>query len=111
LESPFFYGELHFWWLQYTSSPRLHHAIGQPFQAIARLREGVIFLAGDIWGPWGFLKMEIPQNAWFTMKNPIKLMIWGYPLFQETSIYIYTRTYIIYIPIYIAIISSNSSTI
>jgi hypothetical protein len=29
----------------------------------------------------------IPKNAWFTMENPMKRMIWGYPHFRKTSIY------------------------
>ena len=32
--------------------------------------------------------MEIPQNGWSVMENPIKVDDLGVPLFQETPLYI-----------------------
>ena len=44
-----------------------------------------------------FPKMRIPQNRWFIMDNPIKIDIWGVPLFSETLIYIYIYIYVVYV--------------
>ena len=32
---------------------------------------------------WVFPKIGVPQNGWFTMEKPIKLMIWGYHYFWK----------------------------
>ena len=32
---------------------------------------------------WVFPKIGVPQNGWFIMENPIKLMIWGYHYFWK----------------------------
>ena len=31
-----------------------------------------------------FPKIGVPQNGWFIMENPIKMMIWGYHHFRKT---------------------------
>ena len=47
---------------------------------------------------WGFPKIVVPQNGWFTEENPIKMEDLGVPPFKETPIWhpnwkVQVRTY------------------
>ena len=62
-----------------------HKRSGRCVGVWSRLRGFVI----DIVCTWVFPKIEVPRNVRFIMEKPIfSWMIWGVPLFLETSIYI-----------------------
>ena len=50
---------------------------------------------------WGSI-YGVPPNGCFVREHPIKMDDWGVPLFQETSIWYYTCTIYIIVPILIA---------
>ena len=50
--------------------------------------ESLKIRSGYEWWIWGFPKIGIPQNGWFTMGKPIKMEDLGVPLFLETPIWI-----------------------
>jgi hypothetical protein len=61
----------------------------------------VIFLAGDIWGPWGFLKWKYPKMHGLQWKILSNWWFGGTPYFRKPPyIYIYTYVYYIYSDIY-----------
>ena len=57
-----------------------------------------------------FPKINIPQNGWFILENPIKLDDLGVPLFSETSIHTYISLYLYTCIIYIYNIMSIDLT-